>query len=94
MYDRLFVGHGVDWGGAPRRDLKAMSEFAAELKLDQQRFDSCLADPTVEAAILQERDAAVRAGINSTPNFIINGQVLRGALPIGTFQRAIAQATP
>jgi protein-disulfide isomerase len=91
MYELLFATHGVRWGGAPERDRPVMAELAAELGLDLAGFTQCLDDPATAQAVLDEASQAAQLGVNSTPNFYINGQLLRGALPYTTFRNLIEQ---
>ena len=91
MYERLFATHTVEWGGVPNRDRDVFVGFAAELGLAVEPFTSCLNDPANEQAVLAESNAAQRLGVNSTPNFLVNGQLLRGALPFRVFEDLIQQ---
>ncbi len=91
MYELLFSTHQVEWGGVPKRDREVFAEFASDLGLDTAAFVACLNDPANEAEVLAEQQAALRLGINSTPNFLINGQLLRGALPLRAFEEVITQ---
>jgi protein-disulfide isomerase len=92
MHARLFATHGVEWAAAPQRDRKVMIEFADALGLDSAAFTRCLDDPATAAAVSEDVALAGQLGVNSTPNFLINGQLIRGALPLETFQRAIERA--
>lgn len=91
MYERLFETHTVEWGGVPNRDRPVFEEFAGALGLDRAAFSACLDDPATEQAINAEMDLARSLGINSTPNFLVNGQLLRGALPFRSFADLIRQ---
>ena len=91
MYERLFTTHSVEWGGVPNRDRAVFVEFAAALGLQTEAFTTCLDDPASEQAVMAETNAALRLGINSTPNFLVNGQLLRGALPFRAFEGLIQQ---
>lgn len=91
MYERLFTTHTVEWGGVPNRDRDVFVEFAAELGLETAAFAACLSDPANEQAVIAESNAALRLGVNSTPNFLVNGQLLRGALPFRAFEGLIQQ---
>ena len=94
MYERLFTTHSVEWGGVPNRDREVFIEFAGELGLDNAAFVACLDDPANTQAVLAEAGAAQQAfGINSTPNFLVNDQLLRGALPFRVFEDLIEQLT-
>lgn len=89
VYEMLFQTHSVEWGGVPRRDRDVLIELAGELGVDTAQLRACLDDPETEATIIAEVETATRLGINSTPNFIINGQIVRGALPFESFASLI-----
>lgn len=91
MHERLFETHQVEWGGVPRRDRDVFIEFAGDLGLDREAFTACLDNPATIQAIRDEQAAAAQLGINSTPNFLVNGQLLRGALPLRVFEDLIEQ---
>ncbi len=54
-------------------------EFAKELKIDEKKFGECLADPKVAERVNQEMAEGQSVGINSTPSFVVNGILIRGA---------------
>jgi protein-disulfide isomerase len=91
MYERLFATHGVEWGGVPKRDHDVLIELAGKAGAETTAFTRCLDDPASEQAVLDEAAAAEQLGVNSTPNFLVNGQMLRGALPFASFERLIKQ---
>ncbi|MFO7683561.1 MAG: DsbA family protein [Chloroflexota bacterium] len=62
---------------------------AAALNLDTEAFQSCLDDGRYNDIILQNVREANNAGVNSTPSFFINGQLIRGNAPIENFQQVI-----
>ncbi|NTW96974.1 MAG: DsbA family protein [Oscillochloris sp.] len=94
MYEALFATHQVEWGGVAKRDHDVMIELAGGLGMDTAAFSSCLDDPASEQAVLAEAAAAGQIGVNSTPNFMINGQLIRGALPLSSFSRLIETLAP
>lgn len=91
MYERLFESHQEDWGGVPKRDRDVFVELAADLGLATEPFAACLNDPAREQAVMAESNAAAQLGVNSTPNFLVNGQLLRGALAFRAFEELIQQ---
>jgi protein-disulfide isomerase len=91
MYETLFSTHGVEWGGVPKRDHDVLIELAGKVSLDTAAFTRCLDDPASGQAVLDEAAAAGQLGVNSTPNFLVNGQLVRGALPFASFDRLIKQ---
>ncbi|NTW00558.1 MAG: DsbA family protein [Oscillochloris sp.] len=92
MYEQLFTTHQEEWGGVPKRDRDVMIELAGKIGIDTLAFTSCIDDPDTEQAVRAEADAASKMGVNSTPNFMINGQLIRGALPFSSFDALISQA--
>lgn len=92
MSERLFASHRSEWGGVPNRDRTVFIEFAAELNLDEATFSTCLDDPAGTEAVREEMQLAMRLGVNSTPNFLVNGELLRGALPLRVFEDLIAES--
>lgn len=53
--------------------------LAESLRLDLPRFDACVASDASRLAVAADVEAARRYGITSTPSFVINGRVVRGA---------------
>ncbi len=64
-------------------------KMAADLHLDRDRFDACLNSIAAREAVQADVNEAQRLGINSTPTFVINGRVIRGALTVDEFKTAI-----
>ncbi|MBI3542118.1 MAG: thioredoxin domain-containing protein, partial [Deltaproteobacteria bacterium] len=73
MYDRLF---------ANQRELSRdkITAFAQELSLDMKAFEDCLPSSEVDAAIKADVEAGVKAGLESTPTFFVNGRKVKGAI--------------
>ncbi|NTV62161.1 MAG: thioredoxin domain-containing protein [Oscillochloris sp.] len=90
MYEALFSTHGVEWGGVPKRDRQAIIDLASGIGMDITAFSACLDHPATTQAVAAEVHAAAEIGVNSTPNFMVNGQLIRGALPISSFRQLIA----
>ena len=82
MHARLFES---------RRDLsrERLAELAGALGLDVDRFRAALEDGRHDAAIDLDRDAALGAGIDGTPAFVIDGHVRVGAEDFATFAEMI-----
>lgn len=79
------------WAAAP--DAAPLFESIARtagVRIEEWRgcFSSKVMDPLIEA----DRDRALGAGVNSTPTFIIDRQIMRGAAPIEEFRRVIDAA--
>src|SRR5882724_2993317 len=81
-HDLLFA----DQGNLDRNGLIAK---AAKLQLDAKQFDACISSEKFKAAIQQDNQEGMRAGVNGTPGFFINGVFLSGAQPEAVFEKAI-----
>jgi len=62
---------------------------AATLKLDADRFSTCLASDKHDADIASALEQGRQAGVNATPTFFINGRRLEGARDLGEFKKVI-----
>lgn len=63
--------------------------------MSQEAFDACLADKSVEDAILAKRlEGAQKFGVESTPTFFINGEKVAGAYPFDHFAQVIKRKLP
>ncbi|NQS91167.1 MAG: DsbA family protein, partial [Chloroflexi bacterium] len=71
---------------------KTLSEFAKALDLNQDQFDSCLAERTYQDLAAEDQEFASQNGVTGTPAFLINGVLLRGNQPYENFQQAIEEA--
>jgi protein-disulfide isomerase len=88
--DLLFANQtGENIGDFTEKRLYAMAEVAG---LDAAAFDACYVDPATAEAVDEQRAAGLRAGIDSTPSFLINGTLFVGAQPYSEFQSAIKAA--
>jgi protein-disulfide isomerase len=54
-------------------------QLAKKLKLDVADFERCMVANESLSVVLRDQNEAKRLGIDSTPSFIINGEVIRGA---------------
>jgi protein-disulfide isomerase len=86
-HDLLYARQaGENRGAFNKENLK---QFAAELGLDTQAFNTCLDSGKYAELVGNETAAAQSLGVTGTPAFLINGQPLVGAQPFEAFQQAI-----
>ena len=64
-------------------------QYAQELSLDVEAFQTCMAEGKFRDAIQADSDFAVNLGVRSTPTFFINGLAIVGAQPLEVFQQVI-----
>jgi protein-disulfide isomerase len=82
MHDKLFANN-------QKLDRASIEGFAGEVGLDLAKFKAALDSGKFKAQVEAEKQQAQAANINGTPNFVINGRVLAGALPIEQFSTII-----
>jgi protein-disulfide isomerase len=82
-HDQLF--------SASKLERPALLEYAHSLKLDEKRFDSCLASGKYKPDIQRDLQEGTQAGVSGTPAFYINGVPLDGAQPSEAFVRVVEQ---
>lgn len=69
-----------------------LADFAEAIGIDGGDLSGCLDERRYAAEVQADAQAAFTAGMNSTPNFLINGLNLTGLLPYSEFARAIDDA--
>ncbi len=67
-------------------------EVANDLGLDADALTACIEDGRYNSNVQDNIQAANQSGINSTPSFFVNGEMVRGNVPIANFQQIIDTA--
>lgn len=80
-----------DWLFANKNSINrdALAAQAATLGLDVGEFNGCIDAQKYSGLIDEDMQEANSFGITGTPGFLINGRVLRGAVPLEQFQAVI-----
>ncbi len=81
----LFTGFDL----ADNLTVVGFQRAAAATNLNLNSFNQCLAEGRYQDVIRDNIEAASQIGVNSTPTFFINGQKLKGNLPLAQFQQQI-----
>ncbi len=81
--------HNALFSGPYGLSRAAYEQYASDLDLDTASFTACLDARTHQAEVEADARDASRAGINSTPSFVVNGRLLIGALPLSDFMAVI-----
>jgi protein-disulfide isomerase len=71
-----------------------LHQYAASVGLDVSAFSQCLQSDTSLARITADKNSASQNNVNSTPSFLINGQLMEGAQPFDAFKQIIEAAIP
>lgn len=84
MMVRLFEDQGT-WKGSGD-PMPHFLGYAAELGLNSEQFESCIAEERPGDRIADGGRAARALGLRGTPSFLINGLPVQGALPTQLFR--------
>lgn len=68
-----------------------LEQMASDLGLAPDKFKTCLNSEQSRAAIIKDLEAAKLFRIDSTPSFIVNGKLIKGALGFADFQKIVEQ---
>lgn len=80
--DKLFPNQ-ANYGNA------LWAKLAGELKLDINKFNSCVSSKKYQAKIDADTDEGAQNGVQGTPATFINDQLVSGALPFTNFEQII-----
>ncbi|MEX0788462.1 MAG: DsbA family protein [Anaerolineales bacterium] len=69
-------------------------EFANGISLDSGAFSTCVDQRRFAGEVQADAQAALSAGLNATPSFIINGRSLVGLVSYGEFAQLLEEALP
>ena len=66
-----------------------LTEYAETVKLDMGQFKSCVDGAKFRQQVQSDYQDGLRAGVNGTPAFFINGVALIGSQPLNEFRQTI-----
>lgn len=69
-----------------------LKEYAKKAGADEKKFDECFAAKKYAAQIDASVAEGQKMGVNSTPSFFVNSQLVKGAQPIEEFREIIDEA--
>ena len=73
-------------------DVESLKRYAGDIGLNIDVFSACLDSGATAQRVLDDVQDGLSYGVNATPYFFINGQVLVGAQPFNSFQTLIDAA--
>ena len=74
---------------APTTLLAALTSYAQQIGLDQQKFTQCLGNSQNAALINRQLQRGAALGVNGTPTFFVNNKMIVGAQPGAIFDEVI-----
>lgn len=64
-------------------------EYAGQLGLNQEEFNSCLDSDAMAQEVQNDFNQGRQYGVNGTPAFFVNGELISGAQPFSVFKQKI-----
>jgi protein-disulfide isomerase len=86
--DRFWQFHDALFAAGPLSS-DVFDRIAQELGLGLKRFKECLSAEQSRAAVVKDLETARLFRVDSTPSFLVNGKLLKGALSFTDFQKVI-----
>lgn len=84
-HDLLFDKQG-EWSSG---GVSKFKDYARDLGLNTKDFDQCLDSGQMAEEVKQDFADGQSAGVNGTPAFFVNGEMISGAQPFSVFQEKI-----
>jgi len=86
--DRFWQFHDALFSGG-NLSPDVFDQLATDLGLGVARFKACLSSEQSRAAVVRDMETARSFRIDSTPSFLVNGKLVKGALSFAEFQKII-----
>ncbi len=86
MHTTLFDNQ-AQWGN--ENVLSILSDYASNLGLDVEAFDTCMQSGEYDSAIQADFNQGSGFGVRGTPAFFVNGEFVNGAQPYTIFEQVI-----
>lgn len=67
-----------------------VANAASELGMDEASYSQCLANRETASEVAADQAEAARIGVEGTPYFLVNGNQVLGAQPVGVFNEVLA----
>lgn len=87
--DKFWAYHDLLFDHSEALEPADLKRYAGEAELDVDRFNACLTSGRAAQAVLADRAAGQRYGVQGTPALFVNGMRLQGVLPLPLMQAII-----
>jgi protein-disulfide isomerase len=86
---KFWAYHDVLFTNEPDSSPQRLKAYAQQVGVDLAKFDQCIASGKPKELVQKDIDEAGRLGVNGTPAFFINGELISGAQPLENFVRVV-----
>ncbi|MBI2034614.1 MAG: DsbA family protein [Candidatus Levybacteria bacterium] len=91
-HDKMFEEQEKLGQGTVQYTSDDLKTWAQNIGLNTTQFNTCLDSEKYKDKVQKDISEATAAGVNSTPTFSINGEIVEGAQPFNAFKTAIDRA--
>jgi protein-disulfide isomerase len=92
MHDQVYASQDRWSTRATNNPRGIFRNLARDIGLNVRQWEQCYDSQRYQQRIDANHAESIRRGVNSTPTFIVNGQVLRGAISFDEMRRAVDSA--
>jgi protein-disulfide isomerase len=89
MHDKLYSNQ-KEWSQG--NATTTIYDYAKAIELDMKQFKSEINARETQQAVMEDKKQGVNAGVNSTPTFILNGEMLETPRSYKAFKSKVAEA--
>ena len=90
--DKYYEMHNILFERGVQGGVPSFKQYSQQIGLNTNKFNTCLDSGAMASEVAKDINDAQSVGIQGTPGFIINGQLISGAMPFATFDQAIQNA--
>lgn len=91
MRDHIFENREAWLAAEPAEARELFDGYAAGFDLDDEAFAECVDSEETAQRLETNNEMSVQAGVDGTPSFVVQGQIVRGAPPLENFREALDQ---
>ena len=82
-YSEILMRNQKDLG------LGALTSYAKDVGIIGAKFQECMSDPNTETLVNEDVELAEKLGLQTTPVFFVNGEMIAGNAPVEVFEEVI-----
>lgn len=69
--------------------LTPLKKYAKQAGLTEEKFNECLSNQKLAEDVLKVREHGAKLGVNSTPSFFVNGELVKGGVTLEKLEAAM-----
>ena len=86
---KYFEYHDIIFENQQSLNAQNLKKWALEVGASQSAYDTCIKDPQMAAEVDEDMREGSSFGVSGTPSFLINGELIVGAVPYSQIKQAI-----